>query len=173
MKNIFLTLILLATLSCCNNDDDNTETLPPATQTGAGTFACYVNGTSYIDTSGGYFNCFYQFIDGEYFFGIGGEDENHSIFRQVILSSNASKIEENAQYTLNCNEPGNHYGEVAFTGQLLDATTCNTNFGTMTITKLDFTNNIVSGTFEFDIIHPDTGEIIQIRDGRFDTLFTQ
>ena len=173
MKNIFLTLILLATLSCCNNDDDNTETLPPATQTGAGTFACYVNGTSYIDTSGGYFNCFYQFIDGVYFFGIGGEDENHSIFRQVILSSNASKIEENAQYTLNCNEPGNHYGEVAFTGQLLGATTCNTNFGTMTITKLDFTNNIVSGTFEFDIIHPDTGEIIQIRDGRFDTLFTQ
>ncbi|MFV0572243.1 MAG: hypothetical protein ACK5M1_07425 [Xanthomarina gelatinilytica] len=172
MKNILYILFAILIISC-NKDDDNTETLPPATQTGAGIFACYVNGTSYIDTSGGYFNCFYQLIDGEYFFGIGGEDENHNIFRQVILSSNASEIEENIQYNLNCNEPNNHYAEVAFTGQLLDATTCNTNFGTMTITKLDFTNNIISGTFEFDIIHPNTGETIQVREGRFDTLFTQ
>ncbi|MFV0572245.1 MAG: hypothetical protein ACK5M1_07435 [Xanthomarina gelatinilytica] len=173
MKHIFLILILLATLSCCKNDDDNNDTLPPATQTGAGIFACYVNGTSYIDTSGGYFNCFYQFIDGEYFFGIGGEDNNHNLFDQIILASNASSIEEGIVYTLTCNLTDSYYGEVAFTGQLLDATTCNTNFGTMTITKLDFTNNIISGTFEFDIIHPNTGETIQIREGRFDTLFTQ
>ncbi|CAM1334565.1 hypothetical protein [Tenacibaculum aestuariivivum] len=76
MKNIFYIIILIATLSCCKNDDDNnTEALPPATQTGAGTFACKVNGQSFIDTSGGYFNCFYQFIDGKYFFSVSGNDD--------------------------------------------------------------------------------------------------
>ena len=174
-KNIILFLTLMLTFSCCNKDDDdnNNETLPPATQIGAGTFACYVNGTSYIDTSGGYFNCFYQFVDSEYYFGISGLDENHSLFSVIGLASNASTIEDGVQYSLTCNEPQNHYGEVAFKNQLLGATTCNSSFGTMIITKLDFTNNIVSRTFEFDIIHPSTGETIQIRDGRFDTLFTQ
>ena len=67
---LFIFLAIALTLSCCNKDDDNTESLPPATQTGAGTFACKVNGTSYIDTSGGYFNCYYQLVGGDYYFGI-------------------------------------------------------------------------------------------------------
>ena len=172
MKNILYILFAILIVSC-NNDDDNNETLPAATQTGNGTFACYVNGKAFIDTSGGYFNCYYQFVDGEYYFSIAGEDSNHNIFDQIILASNASSIEEDVVYTLTCNLTDSYYGEVAFTGQLLGTTTCNSNYGTMTITKLDFTNNIVSGTFEFDIIHPNSGEIIQIRNGRFDTLFTQ
>jgi len=173
MKKLFLLAAIALTLSCCNKDDDHTESLPPATQTGAGTFACKVNGTSYIDTSGGYFNCYYQLVGGDYYFSIGGEDENHNLLGQVRFASNASIIEEGMQYTLTCNELQNHYGEVAFVDLLLNATSCNTSFGSMTITKLDFVNNIVSGTFEFDIVHPNTGETIQIREGRFDTLFTQ
>ena len=45
--------------------------------------------------------------------------------------------------------------------------------GALTITKLDFANNIVSGTFWFDLENPYTGETVEIRDGRFDSLFTQ
>ncbi|MDR6968237.1 hypothetical protein J2X31_002254 [Flavobacterium arsenatis] len=174
MKKIILIFaVILTFFGCEKNDDNNNETLPPATQTGAGTFACYVNGKPYIDKSGGWFNCYYQFVEGEYYFSIGGEDENHNLLDQIVLSSNASEIENNIQYLLTCNEPGNYYAEVAFTNQLLGATTCSSSFGTMTITKLDFDNNIVSGNFEFDVIHPNSGEIIQIRDGRFDSLFTQ
>jgi len=44
--------------------------------------------------------------------------------------------------------------------------------GELTITKLDFEKNVVSGTFWFDLQHPVTGERIEIREGRFDTLFT-
>ena len=172
MKKLLVLLTVALTISCCNKDDDNTETLPPATQTGAGTFACKVNGTSYIDTSGGYFNCFYQLVDGDYYFGISGEDENN-ILRVIALASNAFEIEEGLQYTLTCDEPNNHYGEVGFTNQLVNSNTCNSNYGSMIISKLDFINNIVSGTFEFDIVHPNTGETIEIREGRFDTLFTQ
>lgn len=76
MKNLFTYLLIIFFFSSCNKDDDNPQTLPPATQTGAGTFACYVNGKPFIDTSGGYFNCYYQFIGGEYYFGIGGDDND-------------------------------------------------------------------------------------------------
>jgi len=44
--------------------------------------------------------------------------------------------------------------------------------GKLTITKLDFEKRIVSGIFWFDLQHPITGERIEIREGRFDTLFT-
>ena len=44
--------------------------------------------------------------------------------------------------------------------------------GEMTITKLDFENNIVSGTFWFDAIN-DEGEIVEVREGRFDMQFSQ
>ena len=45
--------------------------------------------------------------------------------------------------------------------------------GELIITKLDFNNQIVSGTFWFDLENPFTGERVEIREGRFDTLFTQ
>jgi len=48
MKRILLLLLTTFTLSCCNNDDDNPQNpldqLPPATQTGANTFGCLING---------------------------------------------------------------------------------------------------------------------------------
>jgi len=44
--------------------------------------------------------------------------------------------------------------------------------GELHITKLDFEKRIVSGTFWFDLKDPKTGERIEIREGRFDTLFT-
>ena len=45
--------------------------------------------------------------------------------------------------------------------------------GKLIITKLDFENQIVSGIFWFDLENPFTGERVEIREGRFDTLFTQ
>ena len=63
-----------------------------------------------------------------------------------------------------------------FTFSITDNQSSSTNSqftGELSITKLDFTNNIVSGTFWFDIEHPVTGETVEIRNGRFDTLFTQ
>lgn len=175
MKNLLLLLIITLTLSCCSKDDDNNVTLPPATQTGAGTFACKVNGQNFIDTSGGYFNCYYQFIDGEYYFGIQGRDENESM-RTVVLSTTAKSISEGETLLLLENIDGNAWGGGRFNTDTVggDASYTNSQYtGELTITKLDFTNNIVSGTFWFDIEHPVTGETVKIREGRFDTLFTQ
>ena len=174
MKYLILILTLFVTLSCCKKDDAN-DPLPPATQTGAGTFACKVNGQNFIDTSGGYFNCFYQFNDGEYYFGIQGKDEEKSM-RTVVLSTTAKSISEGETLLLLENIDGNAWGGGRFNTETIggDASYTNSQYtGELTITKLDFINNIVSGTFWFDIEHPVTGETVETREGRFDTLFTQ
>ncbi|WP_425413758.1 hypothetical protein [Psychroflexus tropicus] len=41
------------------------------------------------------------------------------------------------------------------------------------MTKLDTDNQIVSGTFWFDVEHPTTGEVLEIREGRFDMQYTE
>ncbi|WP_397337511.1 DUF6252 family protein [Paenimyroides tangerinum] len=45
--------------------------------------------------------------------------------------------------------------------------------GEFTITKLDLQKQIISGTFWFDVKDPKTGEKIEVREGRFDTHFSQ
>ena len=175
MKKLLLLFTLAITFSCCNNDDDNPQTLPPATQTGAGTFACYVNGKPFIDTSGGYFNCFYQFIDGEYYFGIQGAD-TVGMITGVGLGTDKKQIDQGITYQLIEPSDGNANGGTGITQSISSGTISYTNTiytGELTITKLDFTNHIVSGTFWFDVENPYTGETIQIREGRFDTLFTE
>ena len=114
MKKLLLLLIIPLTFSCCNNDDDNnTEVLPPATQTGAGTFACKVNGQNFIDTSGGYFNCFYQFNNGEYYFGISGYD-NDILPGNIFFGTNKKQIFEEETYLFLENIEGNVTGGGGF-----------------------------------------------------------
>ncbi len=172
MKKIILLLLIVATISACHKDDDNDETLPPATQTGAGTFACKINGQSFIDTSGGYFNCYYQLIDGEYFFGIGGNDRDLRPW-SIFIQTNAKSIIQGETDPLLENITNNATGGGGFPETLETIYTNQQYTGELTITKLDFTNHIVSGTFWFNIKHPTTGATIEIREGRFDTLFTQ
>lgn len=169
---VFSFLILLG----CNKDDDsNNEELPPATQTGAGIFACYVNGQPFIDTSGGYFNCFYQFVDGDYYFGIQGLDEV-DMLTSVTIGTEKREIDDGSTYDLLNNIEGNVWagGRFLLNINSSEFSLTNQNYtGELTITKLDFESHIVSGTFWFNVENPYTGETVEIRDGRFDTLFTQ
>ena len=178
MKNYTLIFIfLLLGLYSCNKEDNLTpeERLPPATQTGQGIFAGLVNGELFNDTNGRYFNCYYQFVNGGYYFFIEGTDETNRIV-DINLSTNNKEIFEGETYNMSDNIEGNAWAGGYFIisnreGKLVS--TSSENPGSLTITKLDFENRIVSGTFEFDLIHPNTGEVIEIRQGRFDTLFTQ
>jgi hypothetical protein len=104
-------LLSVLSVASCNNDDDNNQILPPATQTGAGTFACTVNGQNFIDTSGGFFNCFYQLVDGEYYFGISAEDNDIEPF-SINLGSFKREIAEFELITLKSYEEGNAFGGV-------------------------------------------------------------
>ncbi len=173
---IFISLFF-AILISCNKDDDPIspiDQLPAATQTGAGTFGCLVNGEPFIDNSGS-FNCFYQFVDGEYNFGINGLD-NVGNLTSLNISTYDKSLEEGQTYQLIQDDIGN-----AWAGGYFDTdnsfgefvTTNQENSGTLKINKFDFTNFIISGTFSFDLLDPYTGNIIQIREGRFDSHFSQ
>ena len=109
MKKIFLLLFTAFLISCCSKDDNYGEGLPAETQTGVGTFACKVNGKPFIDKSGGYFNCYYQFVDGEYYFGIQGRNKNEEM-RTVVLSTTAKTITEGETLLLLENVDGNAWG---------------------------------------------------------------
>ena len=59
MKNLLLLFLTTFALSCCNKDDNpkpktELEKLPPATQTGANTAGCLVNGVAFLPK--GYFS---------------------------------------------------------------------------------------------------------------------
>ncbi|HLS30810.1 MAG TPA: hypothetical protein VK021_08140 [Flavobacteriaceae bacterium] len=73
MKRLFLLVVLILCFAC-SKDDDN-QSLPPATQTGAGIFACYVDGKPYVTDSNGWFDAYYEFAVGEYFFAVGGREK--------------------------------------------------------------------------------------------------
>ena len=92
------------------------------------------------------------------------------------MTTNKKQIEQGITYQLIEPINGNANGVAGITQSVGSGTNSYTNSqyaGKLTITKLDFTNHIVSGTFWFDIKNPYTNETVQIRDGRFDTIFTQ
>jgi len=111
-------------------------------------------------------------VDGEYYFVIGGNDENVRPW-SIFLQTNKKEIVEGETYQLSENIINSVSGGGGFPETLETIYTSEEYTGELIIIKLDFTNHIVSGTFWFDIQHPVTGETIQIRDGRFDTIFTQ
>jgi len=183
MKKLLLLLTITVTLSCCNKNDDDQPTnpidqLPPATQIGANTFGALLDGEPFIPSGGtNPLDCVYQFVNGGYFFALQGNkrDSNNNLIT-IAIGINNLQIEQGESYDLLENVDGNASGGTGFTFTIADNQSSSTNSqftGELTITKLDFTNNIVSGTFWFDVEHPVTGETVEIREGRFDTLFTQ
>lgn len=179
MKKLLLTLIniclcallLLCTLSCDNDDDNNCQgidCLPPITQTGAGTFGCLVNGEPFFAFGG--VNCQYQLIDGEYFFVVGFARGQGSP-RTIKIESNAKEIVL-GENMLNEREIESIYGVIRFDDFVSYATDIQ-NTGILNITNFDQQNQVISGTFEFEILNPADNQIYQITEGRFDSFFVR
>ena len=103
LSSIFF--ILLST--SCEDDDSGctgVDCLPLATQTGAGTFGCLVNGEPFVDNSGN-FNCFYQFIDNTYFFSIEANFED-KIFRNLNIGCNSINFQNIQTFNLEISADG-------------------------------------------------------------------
>ena len=103
-----LLLPLLIILFSCNKDDDKpadpVDQLPPATQTGANTVGCLVNGKTFLPKGGGMSgnkNCFYQFVDGGYHFRMGFSDFSGENAHSAVVGTKNGTIEEGKTYILN------------------------------------------------------------------------
>lgn len=177
-------LLLVFGLNGCSNDDDAPKDpisqLPPATQTGENTIGCLVNGEPLLPKGslGQNRQCFYQLVDGEYYFGLSFSYDKQDI--QKSLSIFFSKIQLSEQFYIIdkdvVNNPdfiggaGYYYYTTNFFEGGDEYVTNNNITGEFKITKLDEENFIISGTFWFDAIN-DNGEIIHITEGRFDMQY--
>ena len=177
MKNMLLILLLTLLNSCGNDDDQPTnpiDQLPAATQTGERTAGALVNGEALIPEGGG------LALNGEYFFGLAFFNQSGEVLSSINLEVSFIQLSTNQIVLLNKNF-GDDYN---FTGgggiycnsiSIISGTTyyltTSTVTGELTITHLDEANQIISGTFWFDAVNND-GEIVEVREGRFDMPYS-
>ncbi|SEP74160.1 hypothetical protein SAMN05421824_0200 [Hyunsoonleella jejuensis] len=188
MKKILLLLLVMALNACNNNDDTSTnpiDQLPPATQTGANTIGCLVNGEALLPKgsplAGPVKSAFYQLIDGEYFFGLSFSNKKGQSMKGLSIGVLRMELSENQIIILDKNalndgdfKGGGEYSSSVdvFTGS--DYFTNSIQQGEIIITHLDESEQNISGTFWFDAVnHLDGEDIVEIREGRFDMPYSK
>jgi hypothetical protein len=183
MKNLILILLTTFALSCCDKDDDKTpiEQLPSATTTGANTAGCLVNGRVFLRKGNNQFgptlSCFYQQDKDGYHFGLSIVEKSSSEVKSANISLNPNELAENSTYTLglrtnNGTSYNSNFGEYIMYNNVdsgKEFRTSGSNTGEIKITKLDVQQRIISGTFWYKAIL--SGEIIEVREGRFDMRY--
>lgn len=170
---ILLLLILTSFATCKNHKDNPVDQLPPATQTGANTFGCLVNGKVYIPkgyNGTGTPNPKKQFdigLNGLPYFNITASQLNSDHISEGNVFISIGNIITTGIYTYPNDfnfligwKNLNNCGIVAF-----DSTT--QKWGQGEITKYDLTNGIISSTFNFKY-KTLTCDTVFVTDGRFD-----
>ena len=168
------------TSTACNSDDDippddPAEGLPPATEVGAGTFSCLIDGEPFFPSNFGQRapSAFYQFVgNGEFALGISAGRGGVTSIAIGLGGIDIPPLEETA-YDLTSEMEGNFTALFSLDGGLiLRSTTSDENPRRLTITRFENENEfIISGTFEFTVLDNDGNEI-RITEGRFDLPFT-
>ena len=174
MRHVLIaaSIVLLIAASCKKEADK----LPSATQTGANTFGCLVNGKAWVPSGRGAFSGVNPTSGG--FFG--DVDNTISIYvrayaendEMTIYLKNTTAV---GTYYLNRNTsifpyavlPEASYGMYKILYES-EYTTDSIHTGTVNITHSDLNAGIVSGSFEMQVYQKNTGKIINITKGRFD-----
>ena len=159
--SISLLLLLLGTEGCKKDMPapiNELDKLPPATQTGQGTFGCLINGKAYITKSSSQVGAVYQLS----FLQFGADYPDHNI---GILINKAPII--NKVYDLtNLGESLCHFNSRS-DSKYCDYPPQNTTYGHVIITTFDTLKKVVSGTFEF-ATYVSPYDTIRVTNGRFD-----
>lgn len=158
MKKIILLIGILLTINSCSEKSENEltplEQLPKATQTGENTFGCLINGEAFVVSNTSQQVAIYQ--QGQLQFGadgismILGDPLNINLIYDLV---GKASYYVNADPQLGCHYEFNHSYQ-----------------GSVTFSKIDRTNYIISGTFEFST-NKDGCEDIKITNGRFDLKY--
>jgi hypothetical protein len=176
INKLLLNLILLlsVTFAACKKDKNSTndDQLPPATQTGANTFGCLINGKVYKPNGGGIaiqsLSVSYDptFQGGK--LGIRTSMRNPS---KIDLTINADSINSIGTYTLvQASKYWIFYADFNVNNCSFETINTPPTSGILTITKFDIVNKIVSGTFSFKVSTSTCG-VIDATDGRFDVKY--
>ena len=175
---LHLATLLLLTLAACHKDDppqDCPPDLPCATQTGANTFGCYINGVPWVakvepdvwtptahaiaarydETSYLSYNNNFVSISGSYY---GDEFSYISLAFYPLKSIGSIIVDSLGLYRFEYRAPDVLYEIDVMADYNIE------------ITKLDTDHKILSGKFRFDA-KSNAGELIKITNGRFDVKY--
>ncbi len=184
MKKTLLTLLLITILFSCKKDDDDQtpiEQLPAATQVGANTAGCLVNGQVFLPKGSSQFgptlSCFYQQLEDGYHFGLAITEKGSNENRTVNISLNPEELLEGNTYSLTSIIIGefnyiSNFAEFRIssnTNATIRYITTDNYIGELTVNRLDTQQRIISGTFWFNAKRAE--EIIEVREGRFDMRY--
>ena len=195
MKKIFLLLFAYALFGCENTDDGTTTALPELTTEGKNTYGCTVDGVNFLPKArvigspyytpillGRYVYDLYYFNG--YHFVLYANNEVLKKYISIELSGGESPLVEGATYPITVHQANSmhgfyeHWGETVDNGDgtgftpIYEYTTNDVYTGELEIVKLDTVNKIISGRFWFDCVEIHSGELVRIRDGRFDVQYT-
>ena len=178
MKRLFLyaALLLLTQCSKCKDDPEPVDKLPLATQTGANTFGCLVNGQAWTpqgNNGAPNFHCDYdRTFDGGTLLvsayrypkrGVSKSQDVSLLGRNIVPGSGTYPI------TLTSDVAGSFYDELREQAcQRYGGIDLIYQRGRLTVTRLDLQAGIVSGTFEFTLGVAGC-DSVRVTDGRFDS----
>jgi hypothetical protein len=188
MKTTIILFYLLLLQGCSNSDDSFTPTLPPETQIGANTFGCYLDSKLLTPRDGtGTFNS--PDYGMSYIAGPGPIDftyneisiHDYKSSTGGLLDIHITNLHQNGEGVFsikqsNCEDNVDANPSIHIRVRLWDKSVqaykwyCSIeNTGTLIITRYDYNNHIVSGTFNCTAQNrDDVSETIEITDGRFD-----
>lgn len=165
-KAIPLIVLLIGTM--CLNLSCKKEKLTKATETGANTFSCKVDGKVFLPKkSASWFGgepVFVSNLPGNGFV-VKGDQNNGSRGFSYSISIVMPYLTQTGTYELSTYPYGMYDVRVSTGPRYM---TNATHTGTVTITRCDLTNRIYSGTFAFTAVDDSTGKVITITKGRFD-----
>ncbi|WP_345227125.1 hypothetical protein [Hymenobacter koreensis] len=169
----YAALLLLTQCSKCKDNDPSPEKqLPPATQTGANTFGCLVNGQAWTprgNNGTSNYSVVYEQTPNALFdlrtyryFDTGQPDafQYLILFARNLRGAGVYDLADasNTRVSLNDRLSGCYYNSQ-------DAGTYHK--GTLTITRLDLQAGIIAGTFDFTLYLPGC-DTLKVTNGRFD-----
>ena len=171
-QRVSLGAALLLSLGQCQKKDAPrpAELLPPATQTGANTFGCLVNGQ--VWTPKGYNGTSNYSVAVDPTYHDGNVDIRAYRYTDNLLQSfifGGDGIKSAGRYSLAASPKSIFFTDMHLPPacQNFDDSKGSYRKGTLTITRLDLQAGIISGTFDFTLYKPGC-DSIKVTQGRFD-----
>jgi hypothetical protein len=177
--SIVLIFIILSASRCKKDPVNPIDQLPPETKTGANTFGCLIDGKVFIPKGnplgGPIKKASYQYLNNGFYFGISGIDKSNPEDVTDVGIRADSVILAIGTFSLTKYGAKGYLGGVGFSKIMQLSVEYYTNeiqSGQLVIKHFDTINQIVSGTFWFDAKNTN-GQIVQVREGRFDMPFVR
>ncbi|MFA7378910.1 MAG: hypothetical protein WC150_00495 [Bacteroidia bacterium] len=177
MKNKYSLLLLFAAFCCmgvqCKEEEpdkiDELAKLPPATSKGRNTFGCLINGKAFPQSSEGYQQKQVYYYNGELFIDYSTQFNAFDVNQAITIRT--KQIHSEGTFLIEADSDDDEHFTVITYDELYSSFFF-PNFedrkATITISRLDSINHIISGKFSFKAKAMQGNKEVSVENGRFD-----